>query len=539
MDVEHYDWIVIGSGFGGSVSALRLAEKGYRVLVIEKGRRFGLDDFPKTNWDLRKWMWGPKVGMHGFFQMTVFKHVTVLHGVGVGGGSLTYANTLPVPSKQFFESPSWSHLADWGEELAPHYKTAQRMLGSAPNPHLGHADRIVEEMAADLGREEHFRPTDVGVFFGPAGETVKDPYFDNKGPDRVGCTLCGACLTGCRVGAKNTLDKNYLYLAEGLGTQVRAETEVTAVRPRAEGGYAVYTEPSLQKPKKGPKTRRKNPVTVFTADKIVFAGGVMGTVPLLLSMRDEADGLPNLSPRLGDFVRTNNEALVGIVVPDSPHDFTKGVAIGSILHTDEDSHFEPIHYGRGSGFFRLLAMPHTAAPTRRARLVKIVKTLAKNPRRWAKALFAPGMSTKALTVVFMQTLDSTLSLRLKKKEGKEPKLVTHLDDPNEAPTPFIEGAEKLIKHFTEKVGGVPVTMATEFISAVPTTAHILGGCCMGTDAETGVIDSQHRVFGHDGLYVIDGSAVSSNPGVNPSLSITALAERAMSLVPPREQGVQA
>jgi cholesterol oxidase len=337
------------------------------------------------------------------------------------------------------------------------------------------------------------------------------------------------------VGAKNTLDRNYLYLAEGLGTKVRAETEVTAVRPRAGGGYSVFTQPSLEKPKKG----RKLPETVFTADKIVFAGGVMGTVPLLLSMRDEPDGLPKLSPRLGDFVRTNNEALVGIVVPDSPHDFTKGVAIGSILHTDEDSHFEPIHYGRGSGFFRLLAMPHTAAPTRRARLVKIVKTLAKHPRRWAKALFAPGMSTKALTVVFMQTLDSTLSLRLKKKEGKEPKLVTRLDDPNDAPTPFIDGAEKLIKHFTEKVDGVPVTMATEFISAVPTTAHILGGCCMGEDAEKGVIDSQHRVYGHDGLYVIDGSAVSSNPGVNPSLSITALAERAMSFVPARSEGVQA
>ncbi len=520
MTAPHYDWIIIGSGFGGSVSALRLAEKGYSVLVIEKGRRFRAEDFPKTNWELRKWMWNPALGMRGFFQMSFFEHVTALSGVGVGGGSLTYANTLPVPDDHYYSAPSWSHLADWKTELAPHYRRAQIMLGATPNPHLGPADRIVEEIAADMGRSEHFRPTEVGVYFGPAGKTGPDPYFDGRGPERTGCTLCGACLTGCRVGAKNTLDKNYLYLAEKLGATVRAETEVTAVRPRGEG-YEITARPSL---------RRRGEELRFSCDRIVFAGGVLGTVPLLLAMQADPDGLPELSPRLGDLVRTNNEALVGITAPDAHHDFSKGVAIGSILHTDEHSHFEPIHYGKGSSFFRLLGIPHVSAPTRLGRLAGIARAFARDPVRMAKVMAAPGLSTKSVTVVFMQTVDSTLRLRLVPGRRK-PKLVSHIDDPDMAPSVFIEGADEMVQRFADKMNGVPMSIATELISATPTTAHILGGCTMGQDADRGVIDARHRVHGYKGLHVIDGSAISANPGVNPSLSITALAERAMSFVP--------
>ena len=397
------------------------------------------------------------------------------------------------------------------------------MLGATPNPHLGHADRVVEEIAADLGRSEHFRPTDVGVYFGAAGKRAPDPYFDGAGPDRVGCTLCGACLTGCRVGAKNTLDQNYLYLAERLGASIRAETEVTAVRPRSAGGYEVIARPSLGKSRDEVR---------LGADRVVFAGGVLGTVPLLLAMRADPDGLPNLSPRLGQLVRTNNEALVGIVAPDSPYDFTKGVAIGSILHTDDHGHFEPIHYGRGSSFFRMLGMPHSPAPTRLGRLVGMMRQVSRHPMRYAKVFVKPRLSTKSVTVVYMQTLESTLNLRLR-SNGRGAKLVTELDNPDDAPSPFIDEANDLVQRFADKIGGVPMTLVTELLSAIPTTAHILGGCVMGADPDAGVIDARHRVHGYDGLYVIDGSAISANPGVNPSLSITALAERAMSFIPSR------
>jgi len=522
MSNRHYDWIIVGSGFGGSVSALRLAEKGYSVLVVEKGRRWAPEDFPRTNWELRKWLWNPRLGMRGFFQMSFFEHVTALHGVGVGGGSLTYANTLPVPSTGYFRAPSWAHLADWERELAPHYRTAQRMLGATPNPHFGPADRVVEEIARDLGRSDHFRPTEVAVHFGRAGEETPDPYFGGKGPARVGCTLCGACMTGCRVGAKNTLDKNYLYLAERLGAQVLAETEVTEVRPR-NGGYQLITRPSLD---------RRAGSQRLTCDRVVFAGGVMGTVPLLLAMRGAPDGLPNLSPRLGEMVRTNNEALVGVIAPDSPHDFTKGVAVGSILHTDDAGHFEPIHYGRGSSFFRLLVMPHAPAPTRLGRVVAMARAIARDPRRHLRAYLTRNLSTKSVTLVYMQTVDSTLNLR----RGRGGRLTTEIEPGAEPPSPFIPAANQLVDRFAAKVGGVPMTMATELLAAIPTTAHILGGCVMGSDADSGVIDARHRVHGHDGLYVVDGSAISANPGVNPSLSITALAERAMTFIPSRAAG---
>lgn len=521
---DHYDAIVIGSGFGGSVSALRLSEKGYRVLVIEKGRRFGLEDFPKTNWDLRRWMWKPELGMKGIFQMSFFEHVTILHGVGVGGGSLVYANTLPMPKDDFFRSPSWAALADWKKELAPHYATAQRMLGSTSNPTVTHGDRVLKEIAREIGREEQFHPTDVAVYFGKPGQKVKDPFFGGEGPDRVGCTFCGSCMTGCRVGAKNTLDWNYLYLAERRGAEVLAETEALAVRPRDGGGYAVET-----KGDGGPRA--------FTADKVVFAGGVMGTIPLLLKMREDPGGLPNLSAQVGHFVRTNSEALIGIVSPDVK-DFCEGIAITSILHTDAHSHIEPVRYGPGSGFFRTLLLPQSPGPTALSRMTGALRSFLRHPFLWTRALAVRDFSAHSQVLLYMRTLEGTLSLELGKSAwtGFRRGLVTKLDDPAKAPSAFMEEATDLARRFAEKVKGVAVTLLTETLLGVPSTAHILGGACIGADADHGVIDTRHQVFGYEGLYVVDGAAVSANPGVNPSLTITAMAERAMSFIPPKQAG---
>jgi cholesterol oxidase len=525
---EHFDWVIVGSGFGGSVSALRLAEKGYRVAVLEKGRRFASRDFPKSNWDLRRWLWMPGAGMKGFFQMSFMEHVTIFSGVGVGGGSLTYANTLPTPTRGFFDAPSWAHLGDWERELEPHYRTARRMLGAATVPVMTRGDRVIREIAKDLGREEHFHPTDVGVFFGEAGKRVPDPYFDGEGPDRTGCTHCGACMTGCRVGAKNTLDLNYLYLAEKRGVDVRAETEVTAIRPRearpANGGtpgasgYAVETQ-------RADGTRSR-----VTADRVVLAGGVMGTVPLLLKMKADPEGLPRLSDRVGHSVRTNSESLFGVIARGQ--DFSKGVAITSILDTDDHSHIEPVRYGAGSGFFRMLILPHSPGPTAITRLAGAARGLARHPIQWAKALTVPDFARASQVLLYMRTLEGTMRLELGRNAftGFRKGLVTRLDDANDAPQTFIAEATDLANRFAEKVGGVAAVMFTETVLGVPSTAHILGGACMGASADEGVVDRDHRVFGYDGLYVIDGASVSANPGVNPSLTITALAERAMSVI---------
>lgn len=519
---NHWDWIIIGSGFGGSVSALRLAEKGYRVLVIEKGRRFAPEDFPRTNWDLKRWMWNPSVGLKGIFQMSFMKHVTVLHGVGVGGGSLVYANTLPLPKDHFFTSPSWAGLADWKEQLQPHYVTARRMLGAATNPSMTCGDKVLKEIASDMGREDSFHSTEVAVFFGEPGKKVPDPYFGGEGPDRVGCTFCGACMTGCSVGAKNTLDRNYLYLAEKRGVEILPETEVAAVRPLDGGGYAVETDSSFG--------RRKQ--QTLTADRIVFAGGVMGTVPLLLKMKEDPNGLPQLSPRVGDGVRTNSESLIGVLAPDTSDDFSKGVAITSILNTDEHSHVEPVRYGAGSSFFRLLMSPHVPGATAVTRLLGVAWSLVTHPLRWLRVFMMRDLASKQQVLLYMRTLDGTLSMRPGRqwRTGFRRGVVTGLSDSEKAPQAFINEATEIASQFAEKVDGVTTNLITETVFGVPSTAHILGGACMGESAEEGVINHQHQVFGYDGLYVIDGSAVSANPGVNPSLTITALAERAMSMV---------
>ncbi len=516
-----YDWVIVGSGFGGSVSALRLAEKGYRVLVLEKGRRFARTDFPKTNTELKQWLWSPGLGARGIFQMSFLRHVTILHGVGVGGGSLVYANTLPEPKRAFFESPSWGHLADWERELAPHYKTAKRMLGATRYPGSTPGDKVLAQIAQETGRAEHHHPTDVAVFFGKPGVEVPDPFFDGKGPSRVGCTECGACMTGCRVGAKNTLDQNYLYLAEKLGVEVRPDTEVTAVRALSDGGYAVHA--------KGLDGKESE----LVVPNVILSGGVMGTLPLLLAMRGDAQGLPALSPQLGAKVRTNNEALIGVLAPDSKEDFSRGVAITSILHTDEHSHIEPVRYGAGSTFFRLLMAPHAPAKYALVRLLLVLKILLTHPLRWLRAWTIRKYAEKTQVLLYMRTLEETLTLKLGRSlfTGLRRGLVSHVDDPAHAPSANLPEATALAHSFANKVDGVVGSLFAETLMGAPTTAHILGGCTMGRDASEGVIDPQHRVFGYPGLYVIDGSAVSANPGVNPSLTITAMAERAMTFIP--------
>lgn len=519
-----WDYLIIGSGFGGSVSALRLVEKGYRVLMLEKGPRFKPEDFPVTNWDLKRWMWNPKLGWRGLFKMTFFPHVTVLSGVGVGGGSLVYANTLPIPKDDFFQNPSWGSLAKWKDELGPHYQTVRRMLGAAEHPYTTVHERVLRDIAKDMGREDKFEKTVAAVHFGTPGVTVEDPYLGGEGPPRTGCIQCGGCMLGCRFGAKNTLDKNYLWLAERRGLRIEPDTEVTWVRPREGGGYEVD---ALYGPEPFGRDPRK-----FSAKRVIFAGGVLGTVDLLLKLVEREDGLPKLSPRVGDFVRTNSEALIGVTSSDEKLDASKGIAIGSILHTDEHSHLEFVRYSEGSNFFRLLGAPHVDGATFWQRLARMVGMMLKHPLRTLKLYFVGDWAKSTMILLYMRTLEGHLQFKRGRSltTGYRVGLTTALQE-GPAPTANIPEATELAHRVEEKINGTAATLATETLLGIPSTAHILGGACMGASPEQGVIDHQHRMYGYEGLYVIDGSAVSANPGVNPSLTIAALAERAMTFIP--------
>jgi cholesterol oxidase len=527
------DFAIVGSGFGGSVSALRLAEKGWRVTVLEKGARFRPEDFPKSNWQLPKWLWLPGVGFRGLFKMTFLEHVTALSGVGVGGGSLVYANTLPVPGDSFFSSPTWASLADWKRELAPHYATAKRMLGTARVPFTSPPDEVLRDVARDLGLVDKWQSTDVAVYFGEPGVTVPDPYFGGAGPERTGCTSCGGCMIGCRHGAKNTLDKNYLWFAEKKGARIEADAEVTWVRPLADGGYALTVRRGREPL---PFFRR---TTTMTARNVVFAGGVLGTVELLLRLKESPDGLPRLSDRTGDFVRTNSEVLMG-VVSDKDQDLSKGIAIGSILETDEHSHLEPVRYPAGSGFFRLLAMPHAPGDTVVQRFLNAAGFLVKEPLRTLKAWLTPDWAKHTMILLYMRTVDGTLRMRLARglRNGFRHALATAPGTGAPAKA-WLPEATELARRVEGKLGGFTQSLLTETLLGIPTTAHILGGCCMGETAASGVVDAQNRVFGYEGLWVVDGSSISANPGVNPSLTITALAERAMTFVPARDADTRA
>lgn len=518
-----YDYIIIGSGFGGSVSALRLAEKGYKVLVIEKGKWFNKpEDFPKTNWNLRKWMWMPKAGMTGLFKLTFFRHVAVLSGAGVGGGSLVYANTLPIPKSGFFNSGNWQGLSDWENELQPYYALAKRMLGAEKHPYMSRSDKIMQTLAEELGKPDDFQKTEVAVYFGKPGVTVPDPYFDGKGPDRTGCTICGGCMLGCRFNSKNTLDKNYLYLAQQLGAEIKAETEVYDVKPLSEdgeAGYEVSFKDSLSYfPKKG-KLKTKG---------VIFAGGVLGTMDLLLQLKEKS--LPHLSDTLGRGVRTNSESLIGVTTYEKGTSFSEGIAIGSILNIDANRHIEPVKYSEGSGFWRIFMAPMVQGSNIFSRFYRMVKDFVLHPIDNLRVFFVDDWSKRTQILLYMESIDSTLQMKRSKLGFTRTKL-----DTGKAPTAFNPIAQSMGQHVAKIVNGKAMVMSSETLLGIPTTAHILGGACMGESAATGVIDKDNHVFNYKNMLVCDGSMISANIGVNPSLSITAITERAMSKIPHKEQ----
>lgn len=513
---NHYDYVIIGSGFGGSVSALRLSEKGYKVLVIEKGKKYEAEDFPNSNWNLKRWLWLPTLRFLGFFKITMYRHISILSGVGVGGGSLVYANTLPIPKKEFFEADSWAHLGDWEKVLQPFYQTAKKMLGVQRNPILEYGDKTLQQLAFNNDKDENYEATDVAVYFGEPNITVPDPYFNGEGPDRAGCNYCGACMIGCKHNAKNTLDKNYLYFAQKLGAEILPETEVYDVTPieNGNGNYSIKWKSSTHLFKQKGE---------FTCDGVVFAGGVLGTVPLLLKLKNKS--LQKLSSMIGKGIRTNSESLLGVTSPDSNTEFSKGVAIGSIFHTDEHSHIEPVRYPAGSGFWRLQMAPMIDGNNWIIRLLKVIVEIVLHPIKWGKLFFVKDWAKQTQILLFMQTLNSTLSFT----KGLF-RLKTNIDV-GKPPTAFIPESRELVKDFAKLVNGEPVALISETLLGIPTTAHILGGAVMGKNVKEGVIDKDDKVFGYQNMYVCDGSAISANPGVNPSLTITAITERAMSKIP--------
>lgn len=513
-----YDYIIIGSGFGGSVSALRLSEKGYKVLVIEKGKWYKGSDFAKTNWDIKRWLWMPLIKCFGIMKMSFFRHITVIAGVGVGGGSLVYANTLPVPKSTFFNSGSWSELNNWEEDLKPHYETALKMLGASRNPTLFDGDKALQQVAQELGKEEQFSPTNVAVYFGKPNVSHPDPYFDGKGPERTGCNYCGACMTGCPNNSKNTLDKNYLYLAQANGAKIMAEQEVYDIKPIASEdgaeGYEVFIKDSTKFFKKKQK---------ISAKGIVISGGVLGTIKLLFHLKKSS--LPRLSDKLGHDIRTNNETLISVSTVDDKLNLSKGVAIGSILHTDENSHLEIVRYGEGSNAWKLLHLPYSASKNILVRFANIFRNFIKSPAKYFKIYFKNSWATKTVVLLFMQTLDSTIVFKKNIFGGIKSTIGS-----GKKPTPFIPESIKLTSMYADQIDGKATSFIGETLMGIPSTAHILGGAVMGKDAQTGVIDKNNKVFGYENMYVIDGSMISANPGVNPSLSITAIAERAMSKI---------
>ncbi|MEU9441900.1 GMC family oxidoreductase [Streptomyces sp. NPDC048304] len=539
-DGYDYDVIVVGSGFGGSVSALRLTEKGYRVGVLEAGRRFTRDSLPKNSWDLKNYLWAPKLGMFGIQRIHLLGNVMVLAGAGVGGGSLNYANTLYVPPKAFFDDPQWRDITDWQEELKPYYDQAQRMLGVRINPTTTPSDVHLKAAAERMGVGDTFHLAPVGVFFGDGkdadgktkcrpGEQVNDPYFGGAGPARNACTECGECMTGCRHGAKNTLNENYLYLAEKAGAVVHPMTTVVSVTDDSRGGYAVATLPTDRK--------KKGEGRLFTARRVVLAAGTYGTQTLLHRMKTGGQ-LPYLSPRLGDLTRTNSEALVGAQTDNRRYrkatgepraDFTRGVAITSSIHPDENTHIEPVRYGKGSnsmGGLSILQVPYAEGSSR---ALAWLANAARHPLLVLRSLSNRRWSERTIIGLVMQSLDNSLTTYLK-PDGVGKGLLTARQG-HGAPNPKqIKAATEAASALAAEINGFAGSNIGELMGT-PLTAHFLGGCPIGDSPETGVIDPYHRLYGHPGISVVDGAAVSANLGVNPSLTITAQAERAMSFWP--------
>jgi cholesterol oxidase len=520
---DEYDVVVVGSGFGGSVSALRLAEKGYRVLVLEAGRRFADDEFARTSWDLRRWLWAPRLGCFGIQRIHRLPDVTILAGAGVGGGSLVYANTLYRPDDAFYDDPQWREVADWRTELGPAYDLASRMLGVTRNPTCTASDLAMRAVADQMGVGHTFTLTPVGVFFGDQpGRTVPDPYFGGAGPARTGCIQCGECMTGCRHGAKNTLVKNYLYLAERLGVQVRPRTTVTGLRQRGDGGWEVETV------RTGAWAAGRTRRTV-TAAQVVLAAGAYGTQRLLHRMRDTGR-LRHLSPRLGELTRTNSESLLGALSRRRDVDFSRGVAITSSFRPAPDTHVEPVRYGHGSNAMGLLSVSLTDGGGPRPRWLTWLGDQLRDPRGFARSMRLRGWSERTVIALVMQSVDNSLVVSGRRRLGRWG-LTSRPGHGTPNPS-WIPAGNEVVRRLAEIIDGDPGGNVADLVGSTM-TAHFLGGAPIGADPSRGVVDGWHRVFGHPGLHVVDGAAVSANLGANPSLTITAQAERAMSFWPRR------
>ena len=520
-----YDWLIVGSGFGGSVSALRLAEKGYRVGVLEVGRRFRDEDFAKSTWNLRRYLWLPAAGLRGILRLTPFSDVFIASGAGVGGGSVVYANTLYRASPDFFTNPQWRDLNDWSAALAPHYDTAEKMLGVVTVPRESDGQKLLSDIGEHFGVEDTFRRTPVGVYFGEPEKTVPDPYFDGEGPDRTGCNYCGACMVGCREGAKNTLLKNYLWFAEKRGATILPDREVVDIRPLGapdgSDGYEVVTE----YPGAWFRKRRK----VFTTKGVVVSAGALGTNRLLAKCK-LGGSLPQISDRLGQLVRTNSESILAVTLPEGVAEPWNDVAISASIHPKTDTHIELVTYGRGGDFMSLLYTLITGDGTRVTRPLMWLGNIVRHPITFLKTLWPFGWSRSTVIFLVMQTLDNAISFSAKLRRGGRVSLTTEQDPEKPNPT-FIEVGNQAAEWLAKKTGGYAQSVVLEAWANIPTTAHILGGAAIGGDPSTGVVDAQSRVFGYENLLICDGSTVPANPGVNPALTITAMTEHAMSQVP--------
>ena len=527
-----FDWLVVGSGFGGSVAALRLAEKGYTVGVLESGRRFADEDFADTAWDARRLLWAPHLGLRGPLRTTLFREVFAMSGAGVGGGSLVYANVLLRAAPEFFTHPQWEGLEDWEAALAPHYETAERMLGAVTYNEDGDADVLLKEYAESIGRGDTYRRLPVGVFLGEPGETVEDPFFGGSGPSRTGCIKCGQCMIGCRHGAKNTLVKNYLWLAERLGVKIMPERTVLDVRPMdgadGSGGYVVTSARS------GRIARRDR--QTLTARGVILAGGALGTTRLLTGCKLNGS-LPALSARIGDLVRTNNESGFTVTAPDDERDFSRSAAISAAISPAPGTIIEAATFGRSGDAYALMFADVLDKGNRRTRPLHFAANLLR--LRWLGARPPRGFSRRTSVLAVMEVADYALRLRSRGRLPGRSVLLTAEQDPERPIPAHIPAAHDVGRWFTRRLGGRPRIFLGEALSATPLTAHLLGGAAIGASPQTGVVDSRQRVFGYQNLLVCDGAAVPSNVGANPALTITAMAERALMFIPAKDAATAA
>ena len=528
---ESFDFIVVGSGFGGSVAALRLAEKGYRVCVIEAGKRWHPKDFPRTNWEVRKFLWAPVIGCHGIQRIWLLKDFMGLGGAGVGGGSLVYAMVLMQPLDPFYRDPQWVELdPDWKATLAPHYQVAKKMLGVAKFPKITEADKVLAEYAADIGRSDHFAPTEVGAFFGEPGVTVPDPYFGGEGPERTGCDFSGACMIGCKTGAKNTLDKNYLYFAEKLGARIVPETLVTAIQPDPKGGYLINS---------------RRATSVFTRDKqvwharqVVVSAGTLSTLSLLLRCKQNGH-LPNLSNRLGYKFRTNSEVLCGARAGNRDIKYCKGTAITSILQVNDATSIEVTRYPEGSDVMGVLAQVLTDGGSKWGRMLKFLYQCLSRPTHFLKSVWIFGWASRSIILLVMQVYDNSLRIKLKRSWLMPWRWRLSSESPEGGIPTYIPEANNAARAVAKKINGIPQGCVSEVLLNRPLSAHMLGGCPISATSDQGVVDKYGKVFGYEGFYIVDGSIMPANLGVNPALTILALAEHVMSAIPPKEKsGIQ-